>query len=524
MTRIAFILICHKNPDGVVQQVRTLTSSGDVVSVHMDKRARPEDWEVVHEALKDDPNVCLAQRVKGGWGEWSLVAATLNAIRAVQARFSDATHYYFLSGDCMPIKSRAYMARFLADNPYDFVEHNDFYASDWIKTGIKEERLIYRHYFNERSQKAWFYRSMRIQRSLGLKRDIPADLKIMIGSQWCLLRASTVEKVMAFVDARPDVVRFFSTTWIPDETFFQTLVMHLVPRTEVRNQTLTYLAFSDYGMPVTFHDDQFDLLKAQEYLFARKISEHALTLRERLRDLFREGFEALETANTARPLFDYLSQRGRIGRRFAPRFWERGGQIGRGSEILIVACKKWHVGRRFLHAVKSVKGAPESLGYIFDEEQDVLPSLGGIESSTEKRGRHRRAFLRLLFEVHGTERLLICLDPSNIDTVRDLAGDDCSLRLLEIRCTVDDGYLAGHAARIGLTGSEAQAQGSGPLLLALRRQFRDESDALRDLGLQHSYLLEQNGEPEQNAEAVARFLGLPPARASQIVQTPNLFE
>ncbi|MEL6679276.1 MAG: DUF5928 domain-containing protein, partial [Pseudomonadota bacterium] len=412
-------------------------------------------------------------------------------------------------------------ARFLMENPVDFVEHTDFHASDWIKTGIKEERLIYRHYFNERSQKAWFYGSMRAQRALGLRREVPGDLKVMIGSQWCLLRAATVDKIMEFVEARPDVVRFFSTTWIPDETFFQTLVMHLVPRTEVRNQTLTYLAFSDYGMPVTFHDDQYELLRQQEYLFARKISEHALTLRTRLKELFRETFETMETANTARPLFDYLSHRGRIGRRFAPRFWERGGQIGRGSEILIVACKKWHVGRRFLRAVKALKGAPESLGYIFDEEEDALPSLGGIETSTEKRGRHRRAFLRLLFEVHGTERLLICLDPSNVDTIRDLAGDDCSLRLLEIRCEVDDGYLAGHAARIGLVGAEADAP--RPLLLALDRQFRDESDALRDLGLQHSYVLEQHGEAEQNVEAVARFLGITPARASQIVQTPNLF-
>ena len=54
-------------------------------------------------------------------------------------------------------------------------------------------------------------------------------------------------------------MRFFRTTWIPDETFFQTLVRHLVPEGEIRTRTLTFLMFTDYGMPVTFYNDHFRL-------------------------------------------------------------------------------------------------------------------------------------------------------------------------------------------------------------------------------------------------------------------------
>ncbi len=63
---------------------------------------------------------------------------------------------------------------------------------------------------------------------------------------------------------RPDVMRFFRTTWIPDETFFQTLVRHLVPDREIENRTLTFLMFTDYGMPVTFYNDHYDLLLGQD--------------------------------------------------------------------------------------------------------------------------------------------------------------------------------------------------------------------------------------------------------------------
>jgi hypothetical protein len=77
-------------------------------------------------------------------------------------------------------------------------------------------------------------------------------------------------------------MRFFRTTWIPDETFFQTLVRHLCP-TEIRSRTLTFLMFTDYGMPVTFYNDHYDLLLiSQDYLFARKISPEARVLEEKL--------------------------------------------------------------------------------------------------------------------------------------------------------------------------------------------------------------------------------------------------
>ena len=93
----------------------------------------------------------------------------------------------------------------------------------------------------------------------------------MIGSQWWCLRRRTIEAILDSSARRRDVMRFFRTTWIPDETFFQTLVRHLVPETEIRTRTLTFLMFTDYGMPVTFYNDHYDLLLSQDFLFARKI-------------------------------------------------------------------------------------------------------------------------------------------------------------------------------------------------------------------------------------------------------------
>jgi len=168
---------------------------------------------------------------------------------------------------------------------------------------MKEDRLIYRHWFNERVRKRLFYASYELQKKLGWKREIPADLQMMIGSQWWCLRRRTVEWVLDFTRDRPDVMRFFRTTWIPDETFFQTLVRHLVPSNEIKTRTLTFLMFTDYGMPVTFYNDHYDLLLSQDFLFARKVSPDATELKERLGDLYASERVDFQTSNEGRTLF-----------------------------------------------------------------------------------------------------------------------------------------------------------------------------------------------------------------------------
>ena len=210
------------------------------------------------------------------------MAATLEAVKTAVEAFPRATHFYLLSGDCMPIKTAEHAHKVIEDREVDFIECHDFFESDWIKTGFKEERLIYRHWFNERTQAKLFYGAFNLQKRLGITRDVPKGIQVRIGSQWWCLRRQTVEAILDLVAARPEIVRFFRTTWIPDETFFQTLVRHVVPENEIECRTLTFLMFTDYGMPVTFYNDHYDMLLAQDYIFARKISAEAVALKTRL--------------------------------------------------------------------------------------------------------------------------------------------------------------------------------------------------------------------------------------------------
>ena len=326
MARIAFILLCHKDPDAIVAQARQLTAAGDYIAIHFDASAAVSDYKIIQEALADNDKVVFAgKRVKCGWGEWSLVQATLNTVASAASAFPRATHFYMVSGDCMPIKSARFAHAMLDAKDVDYIESHDFFDSNWIKTGFREERLVYRHYFNERTQKWRFYTSLALQQRMNIKRKVPEDIRVMIGSQWWCLRRQTIEAILDFAASRRDVMRFFQTTWIPDETFFQTLVRHLVPAREIENRTLTFLMFSDYGMPITFYNDHYDLLLSQDGLFARKISPMAQQLRDDLGALYASDRTDFTVTGEGQRLFDFLTKRGRIGRQ---RHVERADTVG----------------------------------------------------------------------------------------------------------------------------------------------------------------------------------------------------
>ena len=523
MAKIAYILLCHKDPLAIIKQAERLTAAGDYMSLHFAARADARAFAQIRSALADNPNVTFAhRRIKCGWGEWSLVQATLYAVEAAVKAFPRATHFYMLSGDCMAIKSAEYTHKFLDENDADFIESFDYFESDWIKTGFKEERLIYRHYFNERKHKKLFYASFNAQKRLGLTREVPADLQVMIGSQWWCLRRRTIEWVLDFTRKRRDVMRFFRTTWIPDETFFQTIVRHLVPEEEIRTRTLTFLMFTDYGMPVTFYDDHYELLLAQDFLFARKISPEARDLKRRLGLLYAAENVPFQISNEGASLFKFLTGRGRIGRRFATRFWETESTLGRDRELMIIICKKWHVAKRLLERIRIMTNVP-TIEYLFNEEHTQLPDLGGIQTTLGKRTRHRRALMRMLFDYYETDRLIVCMDPGELDLLQDFAGDRSVTRMLEIQCSFTDSYLVGHAMRVGLAGEQTSPETLERLLPTIRNDMTFESDRIRDAEFEHLEQMREGADVTENAKALSRFLAVPEDKAREIASVDYLF-
>lgn len=503
MTQIAFLLLAHKNPRAVVEQVRVLTGCGDCVAVHYDAKASWSDWLILVEGLAGLPRVHLVtDRLRGGWGQWSLVAATLRLAQSAYDAFPDASHFYLISGDCKPIKPAAALHAYLEEAEQDFIESFDFFRSDWIKTGLKAERLIYRHPFNERSQKRLFYRSLGLQRLLGAARALPKGLVMRIGSQWWCLRRSTIAALLQFCGTRRTVVRFFETTWIPDETFFQTLVWHLVPEAEIDCRTLTRLMFSDYGMPVTFHADQADMLMAQDGFFVRKVAIGADGLVRLLNARFLAPSGPPEQSDRHPDMvqsYQWLVRRGRDGKRTPPPPWNR---LAPG--ITVIICKKWHVAQHVARQSAKATGRA-ALGSVFDEQSAQDVDLGGYGRRLADRRADPRGYLSRVAEVLGTRHVMVPVDPCQLEVLTELR--QAGAVLLRLDCAPDPDFISAHSCRIGLGDTLAPAVGA---------ELQAELRALDALGPAAATVVQPDDTPQVAARRLARALDITDALANEL--------
>jgi hypothetical protein len=115
-----------------------------------------------------------------------------------------------------------------------------------------------------------------INSGLPAKRELPLGLRPFGGSShWCLTREA-VHYIADYVAREREVVRFFKKALIPDELFFQTVLMNSHLREKVINDDLRYV---DWGRgerhPAILGRDDFGMLRSAQKLFARKFDPRA---------------------------------------------------------------------------------------------------------------------------------------------------------------------------------------------------------------------------------------------------------
>ena len=519
MSKIAYLILCHKNAEAVGDWIDAHLATKSYVAVHFDKRGSDEDFIKLTARFAGNKDVVFVSRRRCGWGEWSLVDATLEMLREALSSFKRATHFFLVSGDCVPIKPAKYIQAALDERSMDYIEVQDFNTSGWIQTGMVEDRYRYRHYFNERESRSLFYRSLGLQRLLGLSRNPPKGMTMKIGSQWWCLRRKTAETIVDFLNRRRDVVRFFKTVWIPDECFFQSIVWHLIPASELSNHPPTFLTFSDYGMPVVYHTDHLDYLKQQPRFFARKASEHQPELRESFSQLYLSDQGKIKLSDKGKVIYDFTVNSGRGGTRFAPLAARSSGSVGRDKQIDIVVCKDWWMGKMIAEAsAKAGKHMP--LGYVFQEEDAGFPDMGGYERGLGKRQIHRRSFINMVNQLTGMNHLTFCVDPAFIGVLKDFETDQCKTRFLYVGLDWSDVFCAGHAYRLGLLDQD-DPKADPVIVQTMRHNLMDEEKKLLDEDLSQFSRIDPNRTMAQNSATLRSFSGMSAKSASALLTRLN---
>lgn len=308
--RIAFLLLAHEHPSLCARLAARLLEDGDAVFLHLDAKSDDGFRAAFEERLGDrSTQVRWVQRVSVAWGDWSMIEATLSGLRAIgQARETERIDYvYLLSGADYPTRSLSALRAYLQRNPdRDFIEHKPADTTDWVAGGFQRERYQYRHWWSWREHPRLFSLNAELQKRLGLKRRFPEGLTPHMGSQWWVLRWSSCERVLETLERDGSLARFFRTTVVPDELFFQSLVASWFPGDAVEDRHLTLYEFTEEGVPVVYYDGHEDFLAQQPFFFARKLSPRASRLRDALDQSTRRKDERpIDDAGVGRPTDDY---------------------------------------------------------------------------------------------------------------------------------------------------------------------------------------------------------------------------
>ena len=283
---LAYVLLAHESARQISEQVHTLLTADHTahVVVHYDLNSPPDQYAALEQAFAGNDRAWLVkERVKCGWGRFGLVDGVVRALRVLRDHKVECDYVYLLSGSCMPTKPLATLKRFLVENRgMEFIEAH---PAEWMVDGLREERYQYRHWFSHRTHRSLFEASWRIQRFLGLKLRLPKRLVARFGPQWWCLTSETCFAILDFIDRNRAAYRFFETTWIPDELFFQTLASSIATPARIFGNSLTFFKFTRKGRPITFYDDHLELVPQLPCFFARKISPTAHALRQRLAEI-----------------------------------------------------------------------------------------------------------------------------------------------------------------------------------------------------------------------------------------------
>lgn len=260
---LTYCVLAHESTARVERLADKLLKEDDTgqVIVHFDRKSGTAPYQALCQRYADEPRChVLADRVRCGWGQWSLVEATLRMLRHAQlTRKTD--YYYLLSEYCYPTQPLSALKQHLTRHRgTNFIECE---GSSWIKGGIREDRYLYRHFLNKRRYPKLHRWTYKWQKWLGLKRKVPEGLTIRFGSQWWCLTQEAVEHILR---VEPYYWDFFRWVWIPDECFFNSVFGSDKPRKYI----LTSYQFDTQGTPLLYNITDLGKIK-RSFFFIRKV-------------------------------------------------------------------------------------------------------------------------------------------------------------------------------------------------------------------------------------------------------------
>jgi hypothetical protein len=267
---IAYIISAYKYPGQLMRLIRRLHTDATSFFIHIDKKAGSVVYDQAVQGIQDLPNIYFLQRYRCDWGGFGHVQATLEGIHEVMQRGIPFDYVILLTGQDYPIKTNDHIQDFLRQqNGKSFMDYFPLPSSHWEGGGLQRVelwhvRFLNRHFLFPRDRDSFF------------KRKFPKMFRPFGGcSYWCLSK-EVILYIHQFTRQHPKFTNFFKYVDVPDEIFFQTIVMNSSYASSIVNDDLRYILWKDWnaGSPSILLKEDLEGLASSPKFFARKFDEN----------------------------------------------------------------------------------------------------------------------------------------------------------------------------------------------------------------------------------------------------------
>ncbi len=280
--KIAYVILAHKLPKQLTRLVHKLNAGDVSFFIHVDKKTDNQIFEEIRASLNAFNNVYFMERRVCNWGEFNAVAITLNIMYVILRSDIRYDYVILLTGQDYPIKSNKQIQKVLnASGGQSFIEFFPLPSEHWENENGGLDRLYYWH-LNFLGRRIAFMKEkqlrfrilnllpLRLNNIFSFRRKLPHKFAIFGGSAyWCLTR-ECVEYIGNLVQSDRTYINFFKFTSLPDETFFQTILLNSPLKNSLVNNNLRHIMWSKSSHPEILQKQHFDQFMNSDKLFARK--------------------------------------------------------------------------------------------------------------------------------------------------------------------------------------------------------------------------------------------------------------
>lgn len=272
--RMAYLLICHKNPAQINIFISQLLQYGNCdVYLHIDSKSKSFQNEIIY-----DKNVFCYSKYDVRWGSFEIVLSGLYLMKKVKESGRKYTHIYFGSGQDLLVKNGLYEYLEKSSNSVfiringEITNHNraaSRYLIKWPKRlMIRNDWHIYR--FIRIGIQLLCVMGIRVSKNKKTLKDVP---KYYEGRTWFISTIDVMQYILDYCDTHPDYVEYWNDSLASDLMFFQTIIMNSKYKDSLEDE-LMYVefgkTFGTINHPLTVRMGDIEKISKGNYFFARK--------------------------------------------------------------------------------------------------------------------------------------------------------------------------------------------------------------------------------------------------------------